>query len=104
MLSARCDNKSQMTGTLTWETFPGKLSGTQQLCTHIPAVQWHRGDGDPSILYVRGRINTPRPPLPPCPRRDWPLSSWGLRPWLQEQPRPSCVVSMCTRLPILTFC
>lgn len=33
MLSARCDNNSQMTGTLTWETFPGKLSGTQQLCS-----------------------------------------------------------------------
>lgn len=81
MLSARCDNKSQMTGTVT-KTFPGQLCGTQQLCTQTPAVQWHRGDGDPSISYARGGTNTPRLPLPPCPRSS--LSSWGLRPWLQE--------------------
>lgn len=69
MLSARCDNKSQVTGTLT-KTLLGQLRGTQQLCPGLCrqtlAVQCHRGDGDPSQgSYARGGINTPTAPLPP---------------------------------------
>lgn len=98
MLSARCDNKSQMTATLT-KTFPGQLCGKHSptALQAIPAVQWHKGDGDPRISYARGGINTPS--LPPCPRRE-PLSSWGPRPWLQEgSPDPAAWFEMCTQLP-----